>query len=183
MAKNKREVDPQLKRSEIEAAALRLFIEHGYEDTSMAKVAAEAGIAPNTLYWYYENKDDLLIAALDHHTKAIFEQYARHSARPLAEQISWALEQFESASKLVSTVHVRLSQSARIKSWHDGFHQLLEGLLIAQLRQRGESAERAALIATVGTFVVEGLLVHPHSTEQRTSVVAWLAALAEGGRS
>ena len=65
MGKNKRDVDPQVKRDEIEAAALQLFTEHGYEATSMAMVAAHAGVAPNTLYWYFKNKDDMLVAALN----------------------------------------------------------------------------------------------------------------------
>ena len=44
---------------------MALFKEQGYEKTSMSSVAKAAGVAANTIYWYYANKDDLLIAVLN----------------------------------------------------------------------------------------------------------------------
>jgi len=65
MAKNKRAVDRQLKTDEIVNAAMRLFVERGFDATSMAMIAAEADVAPNTLYWYYPSKDDILVGVLN----------------------------------------------------------------------------------------------------------------------
>ena len=45
----------------IEAAA-RLFREHGYEDVKMEAIAAAAEVAIGTIYNYYRNKGDLLVA-------------------------------------------------------------------------------------------------------------------------
>lgn len=42
-------------------AALRLFAEHGYEEVSVARVAAAAGISVPTFYAHYPGKDDLLL--------------------------------------------------------------------------------------------------------------------------
>ena len=44
--------------NEIIAAARTLFIETGYEDTSISRLAAAAGVAPNTIYWYFKDKDE-----------------------------------------------------------------------------------------------------------------------------
>lgn len=175
MGKNKRDVDPQVKRDEIEAAALQLFTEHGYEATSMAMVAAHAGVAPNTLYWYFKNKDDMLVAALNRLVAEGLAEHAGMADGPLGAQLHWLINHMMRASKLVSTVHARVALSDVIREWHDGFHRMLDGLLVAQLKAKGMSAAKASLMATVGTFVVEGLLSHPHSAKQMDAVVAWLA--------
>ncbi len=65
MARNKRHVEQKIKKEEIELVAMQLLKEQGYDNTSMAKIAKAAGVAPNTIYWYYENKDDVLIAVLN----------------------------------------------------------------------------------------------------------------------
>lgn len=174
MAKNKRDVDRQLKQDEIEEAASRLFLSQGYDATSMAHVAKAAGVAPNTLYWYFANKDELLIAVLNRLVKAALLVHAGMLSQPLSQQIMWALKEFEQASKLVTTVHARLEHSAAIRDWHDQFHQVLDQLLVSQLVAQGLAPAKAAVMATVGTYVVEGLLSHPHSAQQRQTVVDWL---------
>lgn len=180
MAKNKRDVDHQVKRAEIEAAALGLFLRQGYEATSMATVAAAAAVAPNTLYWYFDSKDDLLVAVLQHEFQHALAQYALEAHKPVAEQLLWLLDRLEQVSPLISTVHARLSKSESVRRWHAQFHQAFDTLLVAQLAQRGASAVRARVLATVGTFVIEGLLSHPQTPQQRQDVVSWLASVAGG---
>ena len=66
------ESDPELgkrqrnkldKQQRIVAAATALFQEKGFEDTTTAEIAAEAGIGAGTLYLYVESKEDLLVSA------------------------------------------------------------------------------------------------------------------------
>lgn len=174
MAKNKRDVERLFKQEEIEAAAARLFIEHGYEATSMSMIAKQAEVAPNTLYWYYENKDDILVATLNRLVANGVAEYALVGDKPLSEQMLWLIEQFEQVSKLISTVHARLDHSPVIRAWHDQFHLMLDHLVVTQLCSQGVSSTQAKLMATIGTFVVEGLLSHPHSKKQRETIVGWL---------
>jgi AcrR family transcriptional regulator len=47
------------------AAALRLFIEHGYAATSMPSIAAEADVAVQTLYYTFGTKRALLSEVID----------------------------------------------------------------------------------------------------------------------
>ena len=91
MAKNKRDIDQQVKRAEIEAAALQLFLSQGYEATSMAAVATQASVAPNTLYWYFDSKDDLLVAVLNQQLSEAMSQYAHECHKPVGEQLTWML--------------------------------------------------------------------------------------------
>jgi len=174
MARNKRDVDRAQKQEEIELAATRLFLEGGYDATSMAAVAGAAGVAPNTLYWYYANKDELLIAVLNRLMARTLEVRAGIAELPLPEQLLWLIQVFEQAHNLVLTVHGRLDQSKAIFDWHAQFHQKLEALLVATLVAQGMSEEEAVTLATAGTFIVEGLLSHPHTLEQREKVIRWL---------
>jgi len=49
------------KEARILQAAVSVFAENGYHGSSMAQVAAEAGVATGTIYLYFGRKQDLLI--------------------------------------------------------------------------------------------------------------------------
>lgn len=49
------------RRQEILEAAAGLFAEKGYQRTAVKEVAERAGIAPGTIYLYFDSKGDLLI--------------------------------------------------------------------------------------------------------------------------
>jgi AcrR family transcriptional regulator len=53
-------------RDRIVLAALRVIPRHGLAATTMQQIAEEAGVSPPTLYHHFANKDDLLLAAVDH---------------------------------------------------------------------------------------------------------------------
>lgn len=174
MAKNKREVDSEVKREQIEDAACMLFLVEGYESTSMATIAKTAGVAPNTLYWYFASKDDLLVAILNRLVNRAVAQLATMQNQSFGDQVLWLLMEFQQASKLISTVHARLDKSDTIREWHDRFHAMLDQMLVQQMVAKGMSPAKASVMATVGTYVVEGLLSHPHGPEQVEKVVHWL---------
>lgn len=175
MAKNKRDIDLKVKQDELENTASRLFLSLGYDGTSMNRIARELGVAPNTLYWYYASKDDLLVGVLNRQMSDTLARLPAIAEKPLKEKMAWALLEFERSRELVATVHARLEQSGVIREWHDQFHRFVETAVIHTLRADGVAEERAATLATVGTFLVEGLLSHPHSTRQREAILQWFA--------
>ena len=50
----------EARRAELAACALRLWAERGFDQTSVAAIAAEAGVSKGTFYLYFESKDALL---------------------------------------------------------------------------------------------------------------------------
>ncbi|MEO8288993.1 MAG: TetR/AcrR family transcriptional regulator [Chloroflexota bacterium] len=59
-----RGIDADKRRALIDAAR-ELFTTTGYEATTMAQVAKRAGVAVGTVYLYFKNKGDLLLAVKD----------------------------------------------------------------------------------------------------------------------
>lgn len=87
--------DPEERRRELLACAMRLFAEEGYDNVSVRAVARAAHVAPGLAYHYFDSKERLFAAAI--------EDYARRCAEgvcavldepdtPLDERIDRALE-------------------------------------------------------------------------------------------
>jgi TetR/AcrR family transcriptional regulator, cholesterol catabolism regulator len=59
------------RRKEIFAASVHLFLEKGFNETSMREIAAAAGIGKSTLYDYYKSKDEILVSYYKNELKII----------------------------------------------------------------------------------------------------------------
>ena len=57
---------PDQTKERIVEAAAQTLVKHGYHQTSMKDIAAEAGVAPGLAHYYFETKEDLLVAAIEH---------------------------------------------------------------------------------------------------------------------
>jgi TetR/AcrR family transcriptional regulator of autoinduction and epiphytic fitness len=171
VARNKRHVEQKIKKEEIELVAMQLLKEQGYDNTSMAKIAKAAGVAPNTIYWYYENKDDVLIAVLNRVVAQAMVAVLALQNEPLKERVLKLIEQVESAGSLMTDVHSRVSHSNTVKEWHDRFHSMVEQLSISEMIRAGLDRSEAALDAKMLIYVIEGLLAHPHDLAERDLIV------------
>lgn len=162
------------KRDEIVAAATRLFVEVGYDDSSMAKVAAGAGVTPTTIYWYFADKDALLVAVLDRLLTEALGEAAEHLDDPWVDQVLWAVERLETYSRLVTVVHARCAISPTIDAWHDGFHALADALLADGLTKAGVPPDDVEALTRMSVFVVEGLLTHDVAEPERRAMIELL---------
>lgn len=160
MPRNRRPQDPQEKRDEILAVAERLFTDVGYDHTSMAQLASAAGVTPTTIYWYFEDKDALLVAVLERIVATAATELAALAEADVSERVLWVVRRLERYHRLVTVVHSRTAVSPRTNLWHSGFHLLVEGMLADGLREAGFAESEIAPRTTLGVFAVEGLLTH-----------------------
>lgn len=58
-------VDPTEKKKEFVRTAEALFMEKGFENTSIDDVVERMGVAKGLFYYYFDSKEDLVIAILD----------------------------------------------------------------------------------------------------------------------
>lgn len=70
----RKERDRKEMREAILAAALKLFVQNGYDNVSIRKIAAEIEYSAATIYLYFEDKDEIFFEL---HNKGFAEFYAR----------------------------------------------------------------------------------------------------------
>ena len=66
----------------IVTAATRLFREDGFDRTKLETIAAEAGVSVGTVYNYYENKGDLLLAIVSMEVNEVLNAGAGLVSKP-----------------------------------------------------------------------------------------------------
>ena len=176
MPRNKRPQAPQEKRAEIVAAARELFVDAGYDATPMGRLAAAAGVSANTVYWYFDDKDAVLIAVLDEVMTDAWAQYQSVAAEPIPVRLLWVVRQLQQMNRLVSTVHARAERSPTVAVWHDNFHLLTSSLFRFELEAAGAAADGLDAEVMIGVFTIEGLLMHPLAEDQQRAICDTLAA-------
>ena len=66
-------------------AAMLLFAERGYEETTVADLAAAVDIAPRTFFSYFPAKEDVLFADIDDRIAALAQLELRQPGEPLVD--------------------------------------------------------------------------------------------------
>ncbi|WP_182903522.1 TetR/AcrR family transcriptional regulator [Microbispora sp. H10830] len=66
MQESRRERKKRLTRQRIVAAAMKLFAEQGYEQTTVAQIAVAADVDPKTFFNYFRSKDEVVLADTEH---------------------------------------------------------------------------------------------------------------------
>ena len=57
--------DLDRRRQEIFSASVHLFLEKGFQETSMREIAAAAGMGKSSLYDYFKTKDEILLSVIE----------------------------------------------------------------------------------------------------------------------
>jgi len=183
MARNRPDRTRAEKSDEIVAIARTLFLERGYEATTMAAVAREAGIATNVVHWYFASKDDLFVAALEALQSEDLEEAQQRLSRSvpgrkdgnleavLADFVCRRLDRYG----LIATLHERSHHSPSVARFHERAHRrYAESLERALDRFSIPAAERKLVVAAL-TSAVEGLVMHRASRREARRMMAFLA--------
>jgi AcrR family transcriptional regulator len=145
-------------RGRLAAAALELFGEHGFEQTTVAEIAARAGLTERTFFRHYTDKREVLFAGSSELQDLLVTTVADAPAglAPL-EAVALGLDavadllqgrrEFAAVRQAVITSHAELRSRELMKL------AVLSDALAATLRERGVAAPAASLVAETGIGV------------------------------
>ena len=181
MARNRTTVDREEKRAEIVDAATKLFTQDGYEATSIGTLAKAAGITTNTIYWYFDDKDAVLVAVLQRLMKASLDEYLEQPPPTLTDRLLWLVGVMDQLGPMIATVHTRAQTSEAIGAWHDDFHATGDAWLLVEIRAhlaargaRVPSDAELAAIPRLWSYAIEGMVAHDLAPAERRELCAVL---------
>jgi AcrR family transcriptional regulator len=187
------------RRGQIITAALACFARAGYHETTMADVAAQAGVSKGTPYLYFDSKQALFIALheewdcglADRVNAAIaaLPEAAQRSPRQVLRAVAAAvaghvLTEAETCRVLMEARALAAHEpaiAATVRAADTRTHEQLEGLFAAGVAA-GEWPARTdpALAARLFTAGLYGLMAQWHLAPGSFSWQAAAAALADG---
>jgi TetR/AcrR family fatty acid metabolism transcriptional regulator len=101
-------------------AAVKVFAEQGFFQSTVAQVAKRAGVADGTIYLYFKNKDDILIQFYEYKTRQVFEKFraavdAAQRAEPkLRNLVRTHLEEFQKDINMAIVYQAETHQHRRL---------------------------------------------------------------------
>jgi AcrR family transcriptional regulator len=202
VAAEQREQYAEARREQILDAALRVFSEGGFSETTMDQVAADAGLSKACLYNYFPTKEALLQQLLERYTllpelaelidavreqppargipRLVGEVWRRlRERKELARVLVREVQSFPERSKVL-TERVRLPAYRALAAYLEGWMQR------GALKRRDPLATAQCLFGMLWFFLLTQELMgdkerHPLSDRDITSLVAetFLSGLAE----
>jgi AcrR family transcriptional regulator len=170
--------DKSRRRDEIMAAAKKVFARNGFQATTVAEVAEQAGLASGSIYWYFDSKDDLfqaLIAAEEfalrtHVAVALAESGARfgYAEEPFRETLRATLEFFDAdraTTKLLFRDAYALDDrfNHQLGGIYERFIDDIETLIVAA-QQRGDVVAAPSRLVAYTLVALIGHLAHRRLT-------------------
>src|SRR5260370_8598484 len=77
---NEPRTQSQDSRDEILKAAMHLFANRGFHETSMSEVAREARVSKALIFWHFKTKEELFVAVLNRLLEPYFIDFAEEAA-------------------------------------------------------------------------------------------------------
>ena len=133
------------KRERILQAAIQVFAEHGYFNARVSDIAARADVADGTIYLYFKNKEQILMAALDFaftsFLRAAEVELSRLSdpRQKLRRLAALHLESLSSNRGLAMVFQTELRQSAKFLSEFSHRHLIVYFDLIRAIVKEGQA--------------------------------------------
>ena len=101
-------------------AAITVFAEQGYFQSTIAQIAKEAGVADGTIYLYFKNKDDILVQFYQYKTRQIFERFRDAVSQPATAEeklrclIGVHLQEFQKDRSMAIVYQAEIHQNRRL---------------------------------------------------------------------
>lgn len=186
-----RERKKQQTREAIARAGLDLFVERGYEATTLAEIAEAAGVSTRTIFAYFPSKEDILFcdfeALRDSLAQALAERPGGKDALGTLRDfiVSVAADKTDLDDKVESIVATNETLHSHKRARLSQLRELLAAAIAADL-DAGPDDFRPQIAAASLTAAFEALEVHdrkpsPHTPEQVAAAVDPIIAFVRAG--
>jgi AcrR family transcriptional regulator len=170
-----RKIDP-LKRESILRAGRTVFLRDGYAAAKMSDIAAEAGVAPGTLYLYFDSKE-VLAGAIG---EDFFSRLSREFTEVIAEVdkpngirhlVDWTLRIASEERDLLKLLKQQQHQPGQCHEEDQNgpkvvFHRQMSAGLKRLMERQGVRQYDADALAAVVMSILSGLMMSSIYTEQ-----------------
>lgn len=175
-------------------AALKRFTDHGVAATTVAEIAADAGVTERTFYRYFGNKEDVLFVDYEEHVdwfRAALQ--VRPRDEPITLSVRYAVEAFPGDPRLVSeaawlrSTELTEEQAAtHLQRVHTRLGQEIEHHLRTTTCADPADALKAAVVANMVVAAVSAAMTHwsrscPEQPDQLRPILQEALATADRG--
>ena len=111
------------KHHRILEAAVKVFAEKGFFQSTISQIAKEAGVADGTIYLYFKNKDDILTQFFSYKTKLVFDRFKEaveegpNAIEKLRNLIRKHLEEFQRDRNMAVVYQTETHQITRMAEY------------------------------------------------------------------
>ncbi|MBM0259541.1 TetR/AcrR family transcriptional regulator [Micromonospora sp. 4G55] len=181
-------------RERIQAVALELFTEQGYERTSLREIAERLNVTKAALYYHFKSKDEIVNSLVEDRVRRIDELIAWARSQPPTRATRRALlnryADMMFASEQPSVMRFFEQNQTVLKSLSAGMQMRERMLGLADQLCQGDKSPAAQLRAALTLFAVHSswfAVRTPHITDQERKKIALevadelLAGIAEPG--
>jgi AcrR family transcriptional regulator len=147
----------QTTRERILDVARELFIEQGFEATSLREIADRLGFTKAALYYHFKSKDELLLALLEPTRTLITQLYERLEAADgtegWADALLWLIDQMARYASFLQLVQRNRTVLERLqKTFFEGHDQLQHRVEHAAADKAADLTEQVRMITALGAI-------------------------------
>jgi TetR/AcrR family fatty acid metabolism transcriptional regulator len=101
-------------------AAVKVFAEQGFFQSTVSQIAKEAGVADGTIYLYFKNKEDILVQFFSYKARHVFARFreevdgADTAVDKLRNLIHRHLEEFQNDRNMAMVYRAETHQNSRL---------------------------------------------------------------------
>jgi AcrR family transcriptional regulator len=175
-------------REELLQTAKELFEERGYDNVTVAEIAAGAGVSVKTLFQHFRSKEDLLLAELDAvHERLLSALRSRdHDQTPLDAMLEWMGSEIESSppdgmERWQRTVGNSPAVAALRRRLYEQWEHAIARVLADEAneahptpRTRLIAAQLVAIVRVTSSDEVRDFVLRHPSRDRRAAYKEWL---------
>lgn len=157
-----KKVDPTERRKTFTLSAIDVIAEKGLEAVRLKDIAKASGVTTGSLTHYFNDKDQVIAAALDEVVTSALHQ-ANRPGIPLIDMLAAFLPldaKSQKAARVWLAYFGRAIGNPTLSDMHRQYYAEFQSQLIERLKREPTiPAERRALVADAAIAIVDGLLV------------------------